>query len=87
MDSGMISKIQKSKRYAQEPGRVKFRSFHVIFEGEHGTYNVIYEDGEWSCQCEFFHQRGVCSHTMTMERLLGVMLDTMEEEDISVQEA
>jgi len=87
MDSGMISKIQKSKRYAQEPERVTFRSFHVIFEGEHGTYHVRYDNGEWSCQCEFFHQRGVCSHTMTMERLLGVMLDAAEEEKVSVQEA
>ncbi|MEA3407499.1 MAG: hypothetical protein U9R48_05390 [Chloroflexota bacterium] len=85
MDSGMISKIQKSKRYAQEPERVRFRSFHVIFEGEHGTYNVTYDNGEWSCQCEFFFQRGVCSHTMAMERLLGVMLDAPEEEEMSVQ--
>ncbi|MFO7916586.1 MAG: hypothetical protein R6V13_00695 [Anaerolineae bacterium] len=86
MDSGMISKIQKSKRYAQEPERVTFHSFHVIFDGEHGTYHVIYEDGEWSCQCEFFCQRGVCSHTMTMERLLGVMLDATKEGEMSVQE-
>ena len=33
MDSGMIGKIQKSKRYAEEPERVRFEQFQVSFEG------------------------------------------------------
>lgn len=70
MDSGMISKIQKSKRYATEPDRVTLKEIHVRFRGDHDTYDVSYVDGEWSCQCHFFQQRGVCSHTMTIERLL-----------------
>ena len=61
MDSGMISKIQKAKRYAEEPERVVFQSFGVTFKGEHSTYNVTYDKGEWSCECPFFHQRGVHS--------------------------
>jgi len=74
MDSGMISKIQKAKRYAEEPGRVEFREFAVRFHGDHSTYTVSYDAGKWECQCNFFRQRGVCSHTMTMERLLEGML-------------
>jgi hypothetical protein len=79
MDSGMISKIQKSKRYADEPERITFQSFAVTFAGEHDHYHVTYEDGNWSCQCEFFRQRGVCSHTMALERVLGPMLHTQSE--------
>jgi len=79
MDSGMISKIQKAKRYAEEPERVRFEQFRVSFQGEHGIYQVLYEGGKWSCGCSFFQQRGVCSHTMTLERLLDPMLRPVEE--------
>jgi hypothetical protein len=74
MDSGMISKIQKAKRYAEEPDRISFEEFAVSFKGEHDDYHVSYRAGKWSCQCTFFQQRGVCSHTMAMERLLDPML-------------
>ncbi|HHX64385.1 MAG TPA: hypothetical protein GX702_05795 [Chloroflexi bacterium] len=74
MDSGMISKIQKAKRYAEEPDRIAFQEFKVSFQGDHDAYHVTYHKGKWSCQCAFFMQRGVCSHTMAMERLLNPML-------------
>jgi hypothetical protein len=74
MDSGMIGKIQKAKRYAQEPERIQFEQFGVTFQGNHDTYTVTYEGGRWQCGCRFFASRGVCSHTMTLERLLGPML-------------
>ena len=73
-DTGMISKIQKAKRYAEEPDRISFDSFQVTFRGDHDTYIVSYDQGRWSCQCNFFASRGVCSHTMALERILGAML-------------
>ena len=74
MDSGMIGKIQKSRRYAEEPERIRFHQFQVSFEGTNSEHKVEYRDGQWQCTCNFFATRGVCSHTMAMERLLGVML-------------
>lgn len=74
MDSGMISKIEKARRYAQEPHRVRFQKFEVSFEGNHHTYTVTYDRGQWQCGCDFFQARGVCSHTMTLEKVLDVML-------------
>jgi len=74
MDSGMISKIQKAKRYAEERERVRFDRFAVTFHGDHDEYQVRYDLGQWTCGCQFFHQRGVCSHTMAMERILDSML-------------
>ena len=79
MDSGMISKIQKAKRYAEEPDRVHFVQFKVSFQGDHDLYHVAYDEGSWSCECSFFQQRGVCSHTMAMERLLDPMLRPQAE--------
>jgi hypothetical protein len=74
MDSGMIGKIQKSKRYAEEPERIRFEQFLVSFEGTNSEHKIEYRNGTWQCTCNFFATRGVCSHTMAMERLLGVML-------------
>ena len=80
MDSGMISKIQKAKAYAEEPERATFESFCVRFRGGHDGHLVTYDRGEWTCECSFFAQRGVCSHTMAMERLLDRMLKPQPEE-------
>ncbi len=74
MDSGMIGKIEKAKRYAQEPERIHFEQFQVTFQGTNGYHTVTFDKGRWGCTCRFFAGRGVCSHTMAMERLLGVML-------------
>ncbi len=74
MDSGMIGKIQKAKRYAQERKRINFNEFKVTFKGDHGVHTVSYDQGHWDCNCNFFAKRGVCSHTMALERVLGVML-------------
>lgn len=74
MDSGMIGKIEKAKRYAEEPERIRFEQFHVSFRGSNASHSVSYNDGAWHCTCHYFATRGVCSHTMTMERVLGVML-------------
>jgi hypothetical protein len=75
-DSGMISKIQKSKEYAAEPHRIQFQGFRVQFDGMHDGHTVQFDNGEWDCDCNYFHSHGVCSHTMAMERVLGVMLPT-----------
>jgi hypothetical protein len=74
MDSGMIGKIQKARLYAEEPERIQFEQFAATFEGTNSRHTVSYNQGTWHCTCNFFAGRGVCSHTMALERLLGVML-------------
>lgn len=71
MDSAMISKIEKAKRYAGEPERITITQMSVDFKGDHDSYTVTFDRGKWNCECRFFAQRGVCSHTMTLERLFG----------------
>ncbi len=70
MDSAMIGKIEKSILYAQEPERVTFTEFQVTFNGDHKQHKINYQNGHWQCDCHFFAARGVCSHVMTLERLL-----------------
>ncbi len=75
MDSAMIAKISKAREYAEEPERISFKRFEIEFQGKHQVYAVSFDHGSWKCGCDFFAQRGVCVHTMAMERVLGVMLD------------
>lgn len=74
MNSSLIGKIEKAKRYAEEPDRVRFSGFECSFQGEHDGYQVSYRDGEWSCSCSFFAGWHVCSHTMALYRMLQPML-------------
>ena len=79
MDSSIIGKIEKARQYAEETERVNIASFSATFQGNHNTYNVSFDSGTWSCECHFFANRGVCSHTMALQRMLGTMLAKQEE--------
>ncbi|MCC7360046.1 MAG: hypothetical protein IT317_11245 [Anaerolineales bacterium] len=74
MDHGMIGKIEKAKRYAQERERFHFDQFHLTFTGENNDHQVSFKDGIFKCDCEFFLLRERCSHTMALEQLLDRML-------------
>lgn len=71
MDSAMIAKISKAREYASEPERITFNDFTVFFNGKHQTYRVSFGQGAWKCECDFFTQRGVCSHVMAVEKVLN----------------
>ena len=74
MHSSMIGKIAKAKQYAQEPERIQFTRFEASFHGENDTHTTSFENGVWRCTCRFFSDWETCSHTMAIERLLGVMI-------------
>jgi hypothetical protein len=74
MQSSLIGKIEKAKRYAAEPERVKLSDFTADFHGENNTYKISYQADKWQCTCSFFAQRNFCSHTMALQRLFASML-------------
>jgi len=78
MDYGMIGKIQKAKRYAEERDRIHFHSFTVTLDGENNPHTVSFENGKWDCDCDFFRTRGRCSHTMALEIILEKMIPMVE---------
>ena len=81
MDYGMIGKIEKAKYYAEERAdRIQFESFQARIIGDNSHRHLVSyvdesENGHWNCTCDFFRTRGVCSHTMTMERVLRNMVE------------
>jgi hypothetical protein len=89
MNSSLIGKIEKARRYALEPERVSIRSLEATFRGGHDEYNVGLVDGHWHCTCHAFssHAVGTCAHVLTMQRLLAPMLsehDRFAGDDLAV---
>jgi hypothetical protein len=74
MDSGMIGKIEKAIRYAQERDRFRFQQFMVQVRGTNNTHTVSFDGDKLACTCEFYGTRGTCSHTIAIEKVLGEML-------------
>jgi len=74
MRSSLIGKIEKAKRYAQEPDRVTLSGLTADFRGDNNNYNLSYADGKWQCNCHFFSQWGTCSHTMALQQMLANVL-------------
>ena len=74
MQSSLIGKIEKAKRYAQEPERVTLSSFSAGFKGDNNSYNTSYESEKWLCTCPFFAQNGICSHMMALQKIFDKML-------------
>ena len=79
MDSSTVSKIDKSRTYAEQKERVTITTLQASFDGNHNTYQITYDESGWDCQCHYFDTRGVCSHTMALERILEGMLVQREK--------
>ena len=73
MNSGMIGKIDKAHRYAEDRSRFDFHSLKVTIHGNNGDHEVRFADGAWDCGCDSFRINDACAHTMALE----VMLDGM----------
>jgi len=79
MDSGMIGKIEKAKRYAEEPHRFRFNKFDLTFHGDNNNHHVVFNEGNFQCDCEFFITHKRCGHTMALEILLKDMIPASVE--------
>jgi hypothetical protein len=74
MNTGLIGKVDKAKKYAQERHRMHVTGLQVDFDGENDTHHVAFQDDAWRCSCDFFVGWGSCAHTMALERVLDGMV-------------
>jgi hypothetical protein len=74
MHSDLIGKIEKAKRYAQEPERFTLERMTAQFRGSSSDHAVALENDQWSCDCNFFRTWHTCSHVMAAQRILAPML-------------
>ena len=74
MNSTLISKVEKARRYAEEPDRARFNTFEVTFNGGHDEHHVTMQDTKFRCTCHFYEIHDTCAHIMAMQRILQPML-------------
>lgn len=86
MHSDLIGKIEKARRYAEEPERITFVGLKAQFHGGNCEHHItLKDDGHWECTCSFFRTWGTCAHVMAMQKLLNPMLpSTAQEADLSI---
>ena len=70
MQSGMIGKIEKAHRYAEERGRFEIHSMVVTVHGENSDHTVHFDGARWSCDCDYFQMQRACAHTIALEVVL-----------------
>ena len=58
-------KIQKAKRYVLEPERFTFKDNKTIINSEHGIRTVVYKNNKYTCDCEYYKEKGTCSHIIS----------------------
>lgn len=73
MDSGMIGKIQKAKRYAKERERFHLEALEISVDGTNNQHRVTLKEGKLVCTCNFYQSREYCSHTMAIEEIMKGM--------------
>lgn len=69
-DSAMIGQIEKSRQYAAQPERITLNGNGSIrLDGWNHEHVLIPNGRFYDCSCSLYQARGICSHTMTLERL------------------
>ncbi len=74
MHSGMIGKVEKAHRYAEQRDRFHVDGLTVSVSGENSSHRVALEEGHWRCSCDFFIHNATCAHTMALELIRDGML-------------
>ncbi|MGQ9518188.1 MAG: hypothetical protein ACUVT1_13050 [Anaerolineae bacterium] len=77
MFSDRIGKIQKARLYALEPERFTVDGEVVIVRGDHGSYILSKQAGEWACTCGYYRRHHWCAHTLAYEWLAGLRPSAM----------
>jgi SWIM zinc finger len=70
-DEASLRKRRKALRYAEEPSRYELSAVRATMNSEHGVRMVEFNQGSWSCSCEFFDGHQFCSHVLALEAILS----------------
>jgi len=72
--SSIIGKLEKARRYANEPHRFALTALAATFHGSNNEHPITLSDDRWGCACHAFEEREGCAHVIAVQRLLETML-------------
>ncbi len=79
----IVSDVKKAKRYSQESDRIHIVHFDCRFDGYNKTHQISYDEGQWTSTASFFAQRGICSHTMALEKILKGFVEPVRAQPVA----
>ncbi|MEI8143435.1 MAG: nucleoside-triphosphatase [Candidatus Berkelbacteria bacterium] len=68
----LLGKIEKAKRYISDRGRFSVRKDNATVTGDHAIRNLKSINGQWLCDCDYFKQYAICSHTIALDEYLHI---------------
>ncbi len=74
MHSDLIGKIEKARRYAQEPERISIGELKATFHGGNSDHTISLSNNHWNCDCSFFRMWSTCAHVMAFQKIFDPML-------------
>lgn len=83
MHSDLIGKIEKARRYAQEPERIAISELKATFHGGNSDHLITLSNNHWSCDCSFFRMWNTCAHIMAFQKIFDPMLEPEAREATS----
>lgn len=66
----LLKKIEKARKYLSESERFTIKDSTAELKSEHALRKLMYENGEWKCDCEFFNQHAICSHSIAIKEFI-----------------
>ncbi len=60
----------EGRRYAADPTRFVLFAFDLNMHTEQDNHLVLYDHKDWSCSCDFYKEKGICSHIAAVSFLL-----------------
>lgn len=64
--SQLLKKIEKAKKYLEEPARFEETEEGFNLSSEHGTRKLTRDGSHWNCSCDFYKRYGICSHVIAV---------------------
>lgn len=62
----LIKKIDKARGYINEPARFITMDSGMKMRSEHGLRSLVHLDEGWECDCSFFQDNRICSHSIAV---------------------
>lgn len=73
-DTALQEKMDKARIYVTQRERFTLNELRLTMTSEHGLRQITFREGVWACTCDFYQQRGTCSHIMAAQELLKAMM-------------
>ena len=68
----LMWKVKKAEKYVSEPESFKFVDGEIKMKAKHGEKTLKQKNCEWNCDCNFFVENHLCSHSIAVSKLYSV---------------